>query len=273
MTSLYDPATFALLDNIHEVGVSSHPCDSSSTDLDSFDFDFDDDEHHGSTPLSIDAFGLGNAAEGTTPGFPDDSAFSGFSTSNGEPASAPGISHLVQEPQFYRPSRNSNKRIISPTPENCNSSTQEPFVRRVSDAELAGGASIRPLPLPVLKRRRVSAVSLCSESSPLEETDEYNRALAKLTESMKATEKTRQMLLLHRRLMGEGSSVEGMHIRATESLSASQSMASLEDHFANRSETIQAFLSGYRCTLTDGLEQSRRRLNALGGMNRDSFVL
>ena len=259
MTSLYDPATFELLDNIQEVD-GSHQCDSPSTDLDSFDFDFEDDEQHGTTPLSIDAFVPGNAVEGATTGFPD--LLSGFTTSNGEPSSAPDISHLVQEPHFYRPSRNSNKRVlITPTPEKF---TSEEFVRRVSDAS---GPSIRPLPLS--KRRRVSTVSLCSESPSLEETDEYSRALAKLTESMKATEKTRQMLLLHRRLMNEGHSVEDMKVRATEYQSAPHSASSLEDQLAN----IRAFLSGTRCTLTDGLEESRRQLNALGGMNRDSFVL
>ncbi|EJK77489.1 hypothetical protein THAOC_00678 [Thalassiosira oceanica] len=261
MTSLYDPATFELLlDNIQEVGGTSqgHQCDSSSADLDSFDFDFEDDEQHDSTPLSIDAFVPGNAAaEEATPSFTD--AY--------EPSSTPDISHLVQEPpQFYRPSRNSNKRvIITPTPEKFTPSTKD-FVRRVSDA---GGPSIRPLPLSKRRRLSTSTVSLCSESSSLEETDVYSRALAKLTESMKATEKTRQMLLLHRRLMNEGNSVENLQVRATEHRSASQSASSLEDNLAN----IRDFLSGTRCTLTDGLQESRRRLNALGGMNRDSFVL
>lgn len=239
MANLYDdPSTFDLLDSIHE-----HQDDSSAA-LDSFDFDFDDD---GSTSLSMDAFVPSSTA---TPGFPDDDGI--FSTSKCERSWTPdgNLGHPMQEPQFYRPCRNSNNKratIITPTP-----------------VYASGASSIHPLSLPLTgpKRRRVSnASSTSSESSPLEENDEYSRCLAKLTERMAASAKTRRMLLLQRRLMDEDISVENKQVQAS-------AVRTIEDHLSNRRETIKAFLSGTRTTLTDGLEQSRRQLNAVGGVNR-----
>ncbi|EJK54641.1 hypothetical protein THAOC_25713 [Thalassiosira oceanica] len=208
--------------------------DDSSAALDSFDLDFDDDC---SASLSLDAF------DATPAGFPYDDDT--FSASDCRTRSTEG---RTQEPQSYRPSRNSsNKRVtITPTP------------------VCAGGPSsilLPTLPLPVPKRRRPSDVSSSSESSSSEENEVYIGSLAKLTECMMASAKTRQMLLLHRRLINEGNFAGEKQVRAAENRSP---VRRVSDDPTNRSETIKAFLSGSRPTLTDELEQSRRQLNDLG---------
>ncbi|EJK63764.1 hypothetical protein THAOC_15561 [Thalassiosira oceanica] len=128
----------------------------------------------------------------------------------------------------------------------------------------AGGpSSIRlpTLPLPVPKRRRPSDVSSSSESSSSEENEVNIGSFAKLTECMMASAKTRQMLLLHRRLINEGNFAGDKQVKAAENRSP---VRRVSDDLTNRSETIKAFLSGSRPTLTDELEQSRRQLNDLG---------
>ena len=222
MTNLCDPSTFDLFD----------PKDDSSATLDSFDLDFDDDC---SASLPLDAFPDGDDI---------------FDTSKGRARpSSPDLSHLMQEPLTYnKPSCNNKRVIITPT------------LTPVYD----GGQSSIPLlslPLPVQKRRRTSDVSSSSESSSSEENEVYSGSLAKLAECMVASAKTREMLLLHRRLINEGNSVGDKQVRAAENGSVARRVSG---HLANRSETIEAFLSGSRPTLTDGLEQSRRQLNALG---------
>ena len=223
MTNLCDPSTFDLFD----------PKDDSSATLDSFDLDFDDDDCSASLPLDA---------------FPDGDDI--FDTSKGRARpSSPDLSHLMQEPLTYnKPSCNNKRVIITPT------------LTPVYD----GGQSSIPLlslPLPVQKRRRTSDVSSSSESSSSEENEVYSGSLAKLTECMVASAKTREMILLHRRLINEGNSVVDKQVRDAENASAARRVSG---HLANRSETIEAFLSGSRPTLTDGLEQSRRQLNALG---------
>ena len=206
------------------------PKDDSSATLDSFDLDFDDDC---SASLPLDAFPDGDDI---------------FDTSKGRARpSSPDLSHLMQEPLTYnKPSCNNKRVIITPTP--------------VYDG-VQSSIPLLSLPLPVPKRRRTSDVSSSSESSSSEENEVCGGSLAKLAECMVASAKTREMLLLHRRLINEGNSVGDKQVRAAENGSVARRVSG---HLANRSETIEAFLSGSRPTLTDGLEQSRRQLNALG---------
>lgn len=91
--------------------------------------------------------------------------------------------------------------------------------------------------------------------------EKYNEALQKLAESMQRTEETRRQVILQRQIL-----MPQPPLPSTERVDAGRSIS------PGRSSILNAFFSGSRCTLTNGLDQSRKQLSMyMTQMNQQTF--
>ncbi len=104
----------------------------------------------------------------------------------------------------------------------------------------------------------------------------YNEALQKLADSMQRTEETRRQVILQRELLlptqQQGQTIaqtQRMHHPPPPSLERVEGRLSISP---GRSSILNAFFSGSRCTLTNGLDQSRKQLSMyLTQINQQTF--
>lgn len=103
--------------------------------------------------------------------------------------------------------------------------------------------------------------------NPEEQQVSYHSALSSLAQSMKRTEESRRQVMMQRSLLtpAQRASLEearNQQLQAiqTEALIPVQTPTSTRELSPTRSGIVDAFFSGSRSTLTNGLEQSRRQL-------------
>lgn len=84
----------------------------------------------------------------------------------------------------------------------------------------------------------------------------YNEALQKLAESMQRTETTRRQVMLQRQIL-----MPTQQIPQQASCPSPEQVESEHSISQGRSFILNAFFSGSRCTLTNGLDHSRKQLS------------
>jgi len=102
----------------------------------------------------------------------------------------------------------------------------------------------------------------------------YNEALQKLAESMQRTEETRRQVMLQRQIMMPTQPQQRQAQAQTQPQVQQPSPPSPPGRSISpgRSSILNAFFSGSRCTLTNGLDQSRKQLSMyMTQMNQQTF--
>lgn len=175
----------------------------------------------------------------------------------------------------------SRKRIsvkdvdFDPTPSLSDAQQQRQFNQSHDDLSLCSFNTAQTSP-------QVAADPLNSSSKSLlnpEEQAKYHSALSSLAESMQRTELSRRQVMLQRSLLTPNQKValeEARHRQLqaiqTEALIPVQTQTSTRELSPTRSSIVNAFFSGSRGTLTNGLEQSRRQLkNYMGQVQNQTL--
>lgn len=102
---------------------------------------------------------------------------------------------------------------------------------------------------------------------------EYNEALQSLADSMQRTEVTRRQVMLQRQILMPMQQQQTQQVQQ-QVFPPPPSPQQHQDRSISpgRSSILNAFFSGSRCTLTNGLEQSRKQLNMyMTQMNQQTF--
>ena len=100
----------------------------------------------------------------------------------------------------------------------------------------------------------------------------YNEALQKLAESMQRTEETRRQVMLQRQIMMPTQPQQRQVQTQPQVQQPSPPSPPGRSISPGRSSILNAFFTGSRCTLTNGLDQSRKQLSMyMTQMNQQTF--